>query len=308
MADIVVFGSIVHDLISYTEVFPRPGESVRGLSFESGPGGKGANQAAQAARLGGNVLIIARVGNDSFGSQNINALKGQGVNIDYVEKSDTVGTATAMVTVSQHGENSIVVTLGANLELSEARAEELESVIAKAKIFLCQYEIKVDALRKALEVAKRNNVRTFFNFAPAEPTFDKSILKYVDILCTNENETEFASGMSAETVEDALKAAQSLLSFGPSAVIATLGKNGSVIATKDGILKHVETRPVKAVDTTGAGDSFCGALAYFIVTKPELSLEEQVRRASCIAAVSVQHKGTQASYPWAKDLPADLFE
>uniref|UniRef100_A0A914S5F1 Carbohydrate kinase PfkB domain-containing protein n=1 Tax=Parascaris equorum TaxID=6256 RepID=A0A914S5F1_PAREQ len=132
--------SIFSSFFSYTEVFPRPGESVRGLSFESGPGGKGANQAAQAARLGGNVLIIARVGNDSFGSQNINALKGQGVNIDYVEKSDTVGTATAMVTVSQH-----------------ARAEELESVIAKAKIFLCQYEIKVDALRKALEVAKRNN-------------------------------------------------------------------------------------------------------------------------------------------------------
>ncbi|KHN85298.1 Ribokinase [Toxocara canis] len=308
MADIVVFGSIVHDLTSYTEIFPRPGESVRGLSFESGPGGKGSNQAVQAARLGGSVVMIGRVGRDMFGQLNIDALKSSDVITDYIEVSDTVGTATAMVTVSQHGENSIVVTLGANLELTPDRAEAVESVIAKAKILICQYEIKVDALKKALEVARRNNVRTFFNFAPGERNFDKAILKNVDILCTNENETEFLSGMSAKTVEDAMNASKSLLSYGPSAVIATLGKNGSVIATKDGLLKHVEANVVKAVDTTGAGDSFCGALAYFLVYRPHLPFEEQVRRASYIASISVQHKGTQCSYPWAKDLPADIMK
>ncbi|VDM42151.1 unnamed protein product [Toxocara canis] len=362
MADIVVFGSIVHDLTSYTEIFPRPGESVRGLSFESGPGGKGSNQAVQAARLGGSVVMIGRVGRDMFGQLNIDALKSSDVITDYIEVSDTVGTATAMVTVSQHGENSIVVTLGANLELTPDRAEAVESVIAKAKILICQYEIKVDALKKALEAESvvfsgvrviRNrevrfltkkskrigyflsslyleligskwwggdmsdgkygiiaivSVRTFFNFAPGERNFDKAILKNVDILCTNENETEFLSGMSAKTVEDAMNASKSLLSYGPSAVIATLGKNGSVIATKDGLLKHVEANVVKAVDTTGAGDSFCGALAYFLVYRPHLPFEEQVRRASYIASISVQHKGTQCSYPWAKDLPADIMK
>ncbi|VDK43424.1 unnamed protein product [Anisakis simplex] len=330
-ADIVVFGSIVQDLVSYTEKFPRPGESVRGKLFESAPGGKGANQATQAARLGGRVLMIGKVGNDTFGPLNIEALKKSGIQTDYIGISETSGTATAMVTVSDQdeffchandflfnicasidvflfvsSENTIVVTLGANLEIEPSRADQVEAVIAGAKIFLCQYEIKVDTLRRGLEVAKKNNVRTFFNFAPGEANFDKSILRYVDILCTNENETEFLSGMSAKTVDDAKEASKSLLSYGPSAVIATLGKKGSIIATEHEV-KHIEANVVKAVDTTGAGDSFCGALAYFLVYKPELSLDEQVRRASCIAAVSVQHRGTQSSYPWAKDLPSDLM-
>uniref|UniRef100_A0A0N5ATZ9 Ribokinase n=1 Tax=Syphacia muris TaxID=451379 RepID=A0A0N5ATZ9_9BILA len=300
--DIVVVGSIVQDLVSYTKSFPRPGESVIGSSFEAGPGGKGANQAAQCARLGGKVLMIGRVGSDIFAPLNIESLKHSGVAVDYIEKDEVVNTSTAMITVTS--ENTVVVTLGANLELLPERIEQLESVIAASKIMLCQFEIQSATLLKALEVAKRTNVKTFFNFAPPVPDFDKSALKLVDYLCTNESETEFLSGREVKSVDDAIEAAKSLLSYGPTAIIVTMGGQGAVLATKEAV-KHISVPPVKAVDTTGAGDSFCGSLAYLLVYKPELTLEEQVRRACLVASISVQKKGTQNSYPWAKDLPAE---
>ncbi|KHN78017.1 Ribokinase [Toxocara canis] len=379
MADIVVFGSIVQDLISYANRFPRPGESIRGKSFEAGCGGKGANQAAQIGRLGGKVIMIGRVGNDIFGPLNIENLKRSGVitdfiersntagtatatvtvtddgtlyifliihfiflwlfcyrmageiisfrqvgndifgplNIenlkrsgvitDFIERSNTAGTATATVTVTDDGENSIVVTLGANLEIPPSRADQLESVISKAKLVLCQYEIDHSTLKRTFEIAKKHNVRTFFNFAPGTMDFDKSLLKLVDILSTNENETEFLTGITVTCVEDAVTAAKSILRFGPSAAIATLGAKGAVVVTKAGTATHIPVPRVKAVDTTGAGDSFCGSLAYLMVARPHLPIEEQVRRASLIASISVQRKGTQVSFPWAHDLPEDFL-
>lgn len=307
MVDIVVFGSIVQDLISYSQRFPRPGESVRGKSFEAGCGGKGANQAAQIARLGGRVVMIGRVGNDIFGPLNIENLKKSGVITDYIEKSDTAGTATATITVTDEGENAVVVTLGANLETQPSRADQLENVIASSKLILCQYEIAHATIKRAFEIARRNNVRTFFNFAPDTEDFDRDVLKLVDILCTNEKETEFLSNMTVNCVEDAIVAAKSMLRFGPGAVISTLGAKGAVVATQDGLVAHVSVPPVKAVDSTGAGDSFCGSLAYLMVSRPHLPLEEQVKRAALIASITVQRKGTQASYPWAHDLPEEFL-
>uniref|UniRef100_A0A9J2PID7 Ribokinase n=1 Tax=Ascaris lumbricoides TaxID=6252 RepID=A0A9J2PID7_ASCLU len=362
MADIVVFGSIVQDLISYANRFPRPGESIRGKSFEAGCGGKGANQAAQVGRLGGKVIMIGRVGNDIFGPLNIENLNKSGVITDFIERSDTAGTATATVTVTDDGENSIVVALGANMEIPPSRADQLESVISRAKLVLCQYEIdhstlkrtfeiakkhngensivvalganmeippsradqlesvisraklvlcqyEIDhsTLKRTFEIAKKHNVRTFFNFAPGTSDFDKSLLKLVDILSTNENEAEFLTGARLTCVEDAVRAAKSMLRFGPSIAVTTLGAKGVVVVTKAGTATHIPVPRVKAVDTTGAGDSFCGSLAYLLVARPNLPIEEQVRRASLIASVSVQRKGTQVSFPWAHELPEDFL-
>ncbi|VDK75467.1 unnamed protein product, partial [Anisakis simplex] len=169
----------------YANRFPRPGECIRGNSFEVGCGGRGANQAAQIARLGGRVVMIGRVGNDVFGPLNIENLRNTGVITDYIERSDTAGTATAMVTVTEEGENSVVVILGANLEIKPSRAEQLEALIANSKILLTQFEIPYDTLKRAFQIARKHKVKVFFNLGQSAPDFDPSILGLVDVLCMN---------------------------------------------------------------------------------------------------------------------------
>jgi len=293
---IVIVGSIVQDCVSYTERFPNPGESVRGNDFKLGSGGKGANQGVQAAKLGASVTMIGRVGNDMFGAANINGLKEAGVNVEYIEKSDTAPTSVACITVDHKGENSIVVTLGANLELSTERVKELEDVIAGAAMVLCQFEIDEKTNYAAFELARKHNVTTFYNAAPGKPGMDKEILKVTDILCTNENETEFLTGKKLSSVEDFKEASRELLQHGPKTVVVTLGAKG-VLVTDQESLELIEVPRVKAVDTTGAGDSFCGSLAFLIAKYPDKTVAELSRNASKIASMSVQKHGTQSSYP-----------
>ncbi|KAK0404716.1 hypothetical protein QR680_017596 [Steinernema hermaphroditum] len=227
--DVVVFGSIVHDLISYTERFPRPGESVRGKHFQSGSGGKGANQAVAAARLGSSTGIIGRVGADIFGPLNIDNLAKAGVDTSNVEKSETSSTGTATITVSSEGENSIVVTLGANLEVSTTRAEELESYIAGHKLILCQNEIDQNANLRALQIAREHGVTTFYNPAPGLPNINRTILPFTDVLCVNENEAEFITNRTITTAEGFETAALELLDEGPKVVIVTLESRRSIL-------------------------------------------------------------------------------
>ncbi|MFH4976972.1 hypothetical protein AB6A40_003681 [Gnathostoma spinigerum] len=306
--DIVVFGSINQDLYSYTERFPQPGETVIGKSFKSGAGGKGANQAAQAARLGAKTAMIGCVGDDVFGPLNIEALKKSGVNTDFIEICSDSCTGTATIIVNNEGENMIVVAPGANYDMTPEFADKHDKVIASAKIILCQNEIKPHITKRAFEFAKRNNVKTFLNFAPATADYDKDLFNLVDILCTNETETEILSDIRVNNANDAQNAAEKLLSDGYEAVIITLGANGVYVADKNGLREHLDVSPVTAVDTTGAGDSFCGAFAFYMVTRPDLSLAEQCRRAAEVATISVQHQGTQSSFPFAKDLPRELIE
>ncbi|KIH63302.1 putative ribokinase [Ancylostoma duodenale] len=243
-------------LSSYTDEFPRPGESVRGHTFTMGSGGKGANQAVAAARLGAKVQLIARVGNDLFGKSNIDDLTNSGVDTSQVEKSDSSHTATATIFVNTHGENCIVVTLGANLELDDTSANKHEA---------------------ALEV------KTFFNPAPGEPNMDTSIVALTDIICTNENEAEFVTGIAQHSLDDAKKAASQMLTMGPEHVIITLGGKGCILASKSQPIEHIPVNKVTAVDTTG-----------------KLSMKEAVVRSAAIAALSVQRKGTQSSY-WTRE-------
>uniref|UniRef100_A0A1I7TFB9 Ribokinase n=1 Tax=Caenorhabditis tropicalis TaxID=1561998 RepID=A0A1I7TFB9_9PELO len=234
---IVVFGSIVQDLVSYTDRFPSPGESVRGNDFKSGSGGKGANQAVAAARLGAKVSMIGMVGDDVFGELNIKGLKENGVDTSGIGKTNKTHTATATITVNKEAENSIVVTLGANLEMSAETADSFESLIANSKMVMCQGEIDEKANRRAFEIARKHGVTTFFNPAPGDPNMDKSILELVDIVCTNENEAEFITGIKIKTTINALDAGSKMASMGPEHAIITLGAKGIVIVNKKRMLR-----------------------------------------------------------------------
>ncbi|RCN42670.1 ribokinase [Ancylostoma caninum] len=264
-----------------------------------GSGGKGANQAVAAARLGAKVQLIARVGNDLFGKSNIDDLTNSGVDTSQVEKSDTSQTATATVFVNSHGENCIVVTLGANLELDDTSANKHEAAVQGASLVLIQAEVSPKGNKRIFELAKKHGVKTFFNPAPGEPNMDTSIIALTDIICTNENEAEFVTGVPQHSLDDAKKAASQMLTMGPEHVIITLGGKGCILASKGQPIEHIPVTKVTAVDTTGAGDCFCGSLAYFIV-QGKLSMKEAVVRSAAIAALSVQRKGTQSSY-WTRE-------
>ncbi|GMS86322.1 hypothetical protein PENTCL1PPCAC_8497 [Pristionchus entomophagus] len=311
---IVVFGSIVHDLISYTSRFPRPGESIRGNSFHQGAGGKGANQAVAAALLGANVAMIGKVGDDIFADFNIASMQKAGVETSAVEKVAGSTTGTATITVSEAGgENSIVVTLGANLEMSPVTAEAAETVIASfrsAGILLCQAEIPDAATKKAFEIGKKRGVTTFLNPAPGDPHLDQSMLAFVDIICVNENEAKFITGIAAPNPAQAEKAARAMLERGPMVAIVTLGPQGCLLAERsDGsseiVVSLLPAESVTAVDTTGAGDCFCGSFVALLAAG--IPLKEAARRAVMIASLSVMRKGTQSSYSSRAELTSSGF-
>uniref|UniRef100_A0A7E4ZQZ5 Ribokinase n=1 Tax=Panagrellus redivivus TaxID=6233 RepID=A0A7E4ZQZ5_PANRE len=300
---VVVVGSIVQDCVSYTERFPKPGEAVRGHDFKLGSGGKGANQSVQAAKLGASVTFVARVGNDVFGESNIKSLREAGVNVEHIEKSETAPTAAAIITVDSHGENTIVVALGANMELSVERVNSLEDLIKQAALVMVEYEIQEETSLAALKLARKNGVRTFYNAAPGHPDMRKDLLQYTDILCTNENETEFIVGRHLSTLEDFTVAAKECLELGPTTVVVTMGSRGVLVVTKDAA-ESFPVPKVKAIDTTGAGDSFCGALASLIATHPDELVAPLAKKAAQVAAISVQRHGTQSSYPSLEEVRA----
>ncbi|CAJ0608538.1 unnamed protein product [Cylicocyclus nassatus] len=296
---IVVFGSINQDLTSYTEEFPRPGESVRGNGFKMGHGGKGANTAVAAARLGGEVQFIGKVGDDLFGENYIKSFQQDGVDTTHIEISKESPTGTATILVNGRGENCIVITTSANAEVNEEVAEKHEEALEDAAIVMIQGEVSPKGNKRIFELAKDHGVQTFFNPAPGDPNLDRSILLITDIICTNESETEFITGIKPETVDDAKKAAAEMVTIGPEHAIITLGAQGCVLASKDHEAEHIPAKKVTAIDTTGAGDCFCGSFAYFMINT-DCSVRDAAEKAANIASLSVQRKGTQDSY-WTRE-------
>ncbi|CAD5234426.1 unnamed protein product [Bursaphelenchus xylophilus] len=305
--EIIVFGSVVQDLVSFVERYPKPGEAIRGKKFELFNGGKGANQAFIIAKLGGKVAMVGNVGDDIFGEANIEGLKKVGVRTDLFTKSEGIATGTGAVTVNDTGENCIVVTLGANMEMRKDRAWEIEEHIKKAFMIIAQNEIPQEANVEAFKVAKKHGVKTFLNPAPGLSDLDRSILPLTDIICVNENEAEFITQLTLKTLDEFKQAAIFIVKeLGPSIAIVTLGPQGALIAEKkeDGEieLNKVDAPKVNAVDTTGAGDCFCGSLAYLLTNRPELGIVEAAKKAVHIAAISVSRPGPQASYPSLEEL------
>ncbi len=298
-AKIVIVGSFNTDLTSYMERMPRPGETVNGRKFVTGPGGKGSNQAVAAARLGAAVTFIGRVGQDAFGDAAITMWEQEGINTRYVVRDPEHATGVAPIFVDDSGENSIVVVLGANLNIQAADVNAAADVIAQADIVLTQLEINYDMVAYTLQVAKQKGVRTILNPAPAGH-LPAEVVALADFITPNETELEVLSGKSGLTAE---QAARSLLTHAEQTVVVTLGAQGAQYVRQDAT-GVVPTFKVNVVDTTGAGDAFNGGLA--VALAEGKSLADAIAFANATAALCVTQPGTAPSMPRRDEVEALL--
>lgn len=302
---ICVVGSSNIDLISYAPRLPKLGETLPGTRFQMGFGGKGANQAVMAAKLGGDVTIVTKVGQDLFGDDTRKNYASYGIDTTYMIATADSFTGVAPIWVEEtSGDNAILLALGANDLLSPTDITEARDALAAAQVMVCQWEVQTETVLAALRCAHDVGTRTIFNPAPAREQLPAEVYRYIDILCPNESETELLTGMPVATQNEAIAAARALLDRGVGTVILTLGARGSLLVTPE-TAQAVPTPSVRAVDTTGAGDAYVGSLAYFLAAGKPLPVA--MDRASRIAAISVQAPGTQRSFPNAADLPAELM-
>jgi len=298
---ICVVGSSNIDLISKVPRLPKLGETLIGHSFHMGYGGKGANQAVMAARLGAQVTMVTKLGRDVFGEGTLKNYREQGIDTTHIMFDEALFSGVAPIFVDDNAQNVIVIVPGANLALLPADARAAREVILAADLVVCQLEVPVETTLETFRIAKTGNVRTILNPAPAAPLPDE-LLQLTDICAPNETETELLTGMPVQTLAEAEAAAHKLRGRGAGAVILTLGERGALLV--DGqTVEHVPAVKVAAVDPTGAGDAFIGSLAVYL--GEGLSLRDAIRRANAVAAVSVTRIGTQVSFP--KRAEADAF-
>ena len=289
MNKVLVVGSINMDLVVETERFPAPGETLLGQRFSTFPGGKGANQAVAARRLGAEVAVIGCVEGDAFGRELLGLLEKEGIATGHVRVESTVSTGVASITVSQ-AENSIVVVPGANHRLSPLDIEVAEPVFARADVVLCQLEIPLETVEAAAAMAERHGKPFLLNPAPAT-ALPATLLARTALLTPNEHElTVIASGHADGW--------QQQLARNPERILMTRGCDGAWFARRDGQLHHQPAFRVTAVDTTGAGDTFNGALAAFWGR----DLAESARLACAAGALSVTRAGAQGGMPTAEEL------
>lgn len=282
MSRVLLIGSINMDLVVEADSFPRQGETLFGRSFATYPGGKGANQAVAAARLGASVSLIACVGKDAFGTELLAGLQAEGVDTRWVQQVD-VATGMASITLVG-GDNAIMVVPGANNAVSPAQLDAAEAAFAEADVVLAQLEVPLVTVEHAAKLAARHGKPFILNPAPAQP-LPASLLQQVSLLTPNEYELAVALGSQQPW--------QQLLISRPAGIVMTQGSLGASYADAQGVLKQVSGFPVFAVDSTGAGDTFNGALAAFW----GLGLAEAVRRANAAAALSVTRHGAQSGMP-----------
>lgn len=302
---ICVVGSSNVDLVTYAPRLPQLGETVSGTEFQIGFGGKGANQAVMAAKLGADVLLITRIGDDIFGQDYRRYFESLGLDMRHVLVTENTSNGVAPIWVDEGtGNNSIIVVPGANGLLSPEDVAAAESDIAETSVLICQWEVPLETTLAALRTAQSAGVTTVYNPAPAREDLPAEAYALSDIFCVNESETALLTGQPVETAEQTEAAARTLLERGARNVVLTLGERGSLLVN-DGGATHVAATPVQAVDTTGAGDSFVGSLAFFLAQ--ERPLADAMARAGQIAAVSVQSPGAQSSFPRRADLPPALF-
>lgn len=295
---IVVIGSSNTDMVVYSQHIPKPGETVLGGKFKMNPGGKGANQAVAAARLGGNVMFVASVGSDMFGKESVQNFKSAGIDSSLVTIRENVASGIALILVDEKGENSISVASGANSSITIADIERARPAIKKASFLLIQLEIPLPIVSYAISVATQEQCPVILNPAPALHLSDH-ILEAVSIITPNETEAEILTGIKVIDTNTAKQAAIALRKKGVQKVIITLGAKGAFILT-DEIEVMVPVMPVTPVDTTAAGDTFNGALA--VALSEGMDLISSVRFANQAAALSVTKEGAQASIPSRSEL------
>lgn len=291
--DIVVVGSLNMDLIVRIDRRPAKGETLLGTDFLMSPGGKGANQAYAAGKLGASVAMIGHVGDDLFADQLVGNLRAVGVETRCIDKLQGQASGIAMITIDAEGENSIIVAPGANRLLTPAAVRKYESVIRNAKLLMVQLEIPPEAVAEAVSIARAHRVPVLLDPAPARPLEDE-LLGQIDYLVPNENEIGQLTGIKVTNAETARQAAAVLLERGVRTVLAKRGESGVVVVSRERTFE-VPGYKVETVDTTAAGDAFAGALATALAGGKEL--EDAVRFANAVGALTVTRPGAQNAMP-----------
>ncbi|MGV9183297.1 ribokinase [Arcanobacterium canis] len=298
--DIAVIGSNMVDLISYIHRMPKEGETIEAPDFKLGCGGKGANQAVAAARVGSEVLMVTRVGNDMFADNTIANFEANGIDTRYVLRTEaTSGVAPIFVDPESH--NSIIIVKGANAQLSPADIDAAGDDIAACKLIVLQLEVPLETVYYAIEFGKQHNIPVLLNPAPAAPDLVLEKVKDATYFMPNESELSLLTGMPVETLDDIRNAASALLDAGMKNVIVTLGSRGAIWISESGEVM-IEGETVDARDTTGAGDAFIGCFSHHLVATADV--EASMRMANKYAANSVTKLGTQTSYATAEEFDA----
>ena len=291
---ILVIGSSNTDMTVKSEKMPAPGETVLGGEFIMGPGGKGANQAVAARRLGGDVCFICKVGRDIFGDNAVAGYDREGIDTSHVLRSDKA-SGVALILVDKNAENSISVAPGANNDLTPEDIDSVADVIKASDYLILQLEIPVESVLRAAQIAHEAGVYVILNPAPACP-LPAELFSYLSLITPNAGEVELMTGVTGE-LDDKVAA---LRKMGVSDVIITLGRRGSYVAPAGREAELVPALKVNAVDTTAAGDTFCGALCVALSEGKDLA--EAARFATKASSLTVQKMGAQSSIPYRKDL------
>ena len=298
---IAVIGSNMIDLVTKVDKMPRMGETVEAPAFDLGFGGKGANQAVAAARLGADVLMVTKIGDDLFGPGYLKNFKDQGIDTRYVEAVPGSSNGVAPIFVDANANNSILIVKGANQFLSAKDIDEAADDIRKCGIIILQLEVPVPTVYYAIEFGAKNGIPVILNPAPAAK-LDFQAIKSASFLVPNETELEVISGMPVTSVDEARVAAKSLLDKGLANVLVTLGDKGSMLLNAESGEFHAPTHKVTPVDTTGAGDAFIGSFAYHYLFLGDV--RQAMIMANKYAAASTTKPGTQKSFPTAAEFAA----
>jgi len=295
---IVVVGSVNTDMVVKSERIPAPGETITGGQFVMAAGGKGANQAVAAARLGAQVTLVAKVGRDVFGDQAVENYRREGIATDLVLRDPTLATGVALILVDQKGENSIAVAPGANFSITPEEVAQAAERIRQADVLLLQLEIPLATVEAAARIAAEAGVSVVLDPAPVAPLSD-ALLGCVQVIKPNEHEAERLTGVRVTDEASARQAAEQLLCRGVQQAVITLGPRGALwVSRKRSVF--VPGTPVQAVDSTAAGDAFSGGLACAMARG--LSMDEAVREACLVGALATTRLGAQPSMPTAAEL------
>ncbi|WP_035294447.1 ribokinase [Clostridium sp. KNHs214] len=302
MNKVCVLGSMNMDIVLKVNNMPKVGETIFANNLQNVPGGKGANQAVAAKRLGSEVYMISKVGSDSTGEALTKSLIQDDINVDFIFKDEKNPTGTAVISVDQEANNSIIVAAGANMSIKKEEIEKAEKVIKECQILISQFETPVEATIEAFKMAKGAGKVTVLNPAPAKE-IPEQLLKYTDIVVPNETEAYELTGVNVKDLDSAKEAAEKFMDKGVKYTIITLGANGAAVISGDKS-EIVEAYKVKAVDTTAAGDTFIGGFSSKL-NADNLCFEEikrAVKFGNKCSSIAVQREGAQPSIPYLKEI------
>ncbi|WP_125152823.1 ribokinase [Clostridium rectalis] len=308
MNNICILGSINMDMVLRVDRMVKTGETILSKSFTKIPGGKGANQAVAARRLGANVYMIGKVGRDDNGKILLEALENDDVNLQCIYKDDIEPTGMAIITVEDSGNNSIIVVSGSNMNINEEEIHNCEEIIKNSKILIAQFETPIEITIEAFRIAKENGVFTILNPAPAKK-IPESLLKYTDLIAPNETEAYELTKIKVEDENSIKQAASKFISKGVKFVVITLGERGAALVNSNEI-EIIPAYKVNAIDTTAAGDSFIGAVATKLQDEEKINydtLKKAIEFGNKVSSIVVQRQGAQTSLPKLREV-LDIYK